>query len=325
MSSHRFLKVVSSAALALAVVGCASTNPKDQIQVVGHTQTHGMDPIASAAYWGTRYDRAPTDPVVAVAYSKALRVVENNKEALRVIQHAAVRVGDDPDILLETGKALIASDRAHEAVRPIQSAIALGKRDDWSAYSALGVAYDKIGKHKWARQQYDLALGLAPNKAQVLNNKGLSFALQGNKVMAERVLRTATAGPEGTARIRQNLALVLALSGQRQEAERLARSDLPPAVADQNVTYYQQLVAQPARWQDLNRDNIDLPTFGDEGETASMAPRSTPIPDPKGVAPARRYAPQPSQPTPPAAPQTAAPRVQAAAPQPPVTLAYRSE
>ncbi|MEM9422346.1 MAG: tetratricopeptide repeat protein, partial [Pseudomonadota bacterium] len=175
--SHRRFVIVGL--MTLSAAGCMGTRVDNKIEVVGHSETQGMDPIASAAYWGTRYDRTPTDPKVAVSFSKALRAVDNNEEALRVIKHAAIRIGSHPDVLLEEGKTLIANDRPHEAIRPIEKSISMGNTDDWSAYSALGVAYDKIGKHRHAIQQYDTALTLAPNKAQVLNNKGLSYAMAG--------------------------------------------------------------------------------------------------------------------------------------------------
>jgi Flp pilus assembly protein TadD len=283
--SRRHHTGFSSIALlaALATSGCAVMPDRgaDRAEAVtGQSDTFGMDPIAEAAYWGTRYDRAPTDPKVAVSYSKALRTVENNQESLRVIRHASLRIGEHADVSLELGKSLIANDRPHEAVRPIERAIALGKSDDWAAYSAYGVALDRIGEHRKAREQYDRALALAPNNAHVLNNKGLSYALQGKRDMAEQTLRVATATPGGTAKVRQNLALVLALSGKADEAERLARSDLPPSVADGNAAYFRQLVAQPAYWTDLSAADAELPDFGDDPGTISFTTRSEPVPEP---------------------------------------------
>ena len=327
----RFFSTV--ALISLTAAGCATMDSKQRqsIDVVGHSETEGMDPIALAAFWGTRYDRDPSDPKAAVSFSKALRAVDNNEEALRVMQNTRSRISTDPDVMLELGKVLIANERAHEAVRPIEQSISLGKSEDWSAYSALGVAYDKIGRHKDAQAQYDVALGLAPNKAQILNNKGLSYALQGRPALAERTLRQATAQPDGTARIRQNFALVLALSGQGTEAERLARSDLPPAIAEQNVRYYRELVAQPAYWPDLASADAELPNFGDDPSTISQTPEADPIlqGDPAYRGPTRRApaptrAPVPSFEAPAVIEGEPAPEVSAQAPADaaPLTLAF---
>ncbi|MEM6650152.1 MAG: tetratricopeptide repeat protein [Pseudomonadota bacterium] len=285
MSRNIILKTVPCAALAIAVNGCATSGPKSafdkrNIAVVGHSETHGMDPIAAAAYWGTRFDRNPNDAEIVVAFSKALRAVDNNQEAFRVMNQAQMRIPDNADILLEMGKVFIANDQPDRALRPIEQAIAMGKFEDWSAYSAYGVALDQTGQHKKARMQYDRALGLAPDQAQILNNKGLSYALQGKHDLAELTLQTATANAGGTARMRQNYALVLALGGNTEEAERLARSDLPPTVASNNASYYRSLVAQPVAWQDLSRSDLQQPDFGDDPANVSFTPRSTPVPEP---------------------------------------------
>lgn len=287
MTASRLL--LAAAALS-ALTACASA-PKlggggglvasDLGVVASETSTDGLDPIAKAAFWGTRYDRSPNDTGVAAQFSRALRATGNDAEALRVMGQAAQRAPQDATVQLEFGKALIANERAHEAVRPIQTAIANGAAEDFTAHSALGVAYDKTGRHAEARASYDRALAIRPGAAQVLNNKGLSYALQGKPQMAERTLRVAVAGAGGTARMRQNLALVLGLQGQSQEAEMLARADLPPQVADGNAAYYRSLVAQPAYWGGMTAQNADLPTFEDEPLTVTPgtpAPTAEPMP-----------------------------------------------
>ena len=296
------LRPLLAATAALALPACASlpdmpslpdrsasrVTTEDVGVVASQPAPEGLDPIAQAAFWGTRYDRNPSDPVAAVAFSAALRATQNEGEALRVMSQIASRAGNDPEVALEMGKALIANDRAFEATRHIETALANGKSDDWSAYSALGVAYDEAGRHDEARVQYDRALALNPSSVSVLNNKGLSYALSGDAAMAERTLRAAASLPGGTARVRQNLALVLGFSGKTAEAEMLARADLPPQVAAGNAAYYRTLVAQPAYWGGLTSENADLPVFEDEAPV-TVAP-SAPAP----AAPPRNEKPVPA-------------------------------
>nr|GGH97046.1 hypothetical protein GCM10011355_17310 [Aquisalinus luteolus] len=273
----------------------------------GAPSPDNMDVISKAAYWGTRYDRNPSDSDTAVNYSKALRDMENNEEALKVMTRFAETVRADAAVNLELGKVLIANDRAFEAVRPLERSIDAEPRN-WSAYSAYGVALDKIGEHGEARKQYDIALSLSPENVSVLNNKGLSYALSGDIQRAEMTLRKATTSREGSARVRQNLALVLGFAGKANEAERLARSDLPPRIADNNVTYFRSLVAQPAYWQEFSGDNVDLPDFGEEYVNPPRASRMTPVyevpltvngqPAPGADTPQRPVAPAASEPTP---------------------------
>ena len=282
MATSLFGRAATAALLVAGLSACATTQEASSgtstnVDVSSEADLGQLDPIATAAYWGTRYDRNPTDAKSAVMFSQSLRAIENNDESLRVMQQISLRSQDNPDVLLEYGKSLIANERPHEAVRPIEQAIALGKSEDWSAHSAHGVALDMIGDHEDARAQY--ALAISPDKAKVLNNMGLSYALSGKKQAAEQTLRQATT-TGGSSRVRQNYALILAMAGKTKEAERLARSDLPPAVADGNVAYYRQLVASPAYWGELDRSNLDLPDFGDDPDTVSMTTRGETVPEP---------------------------------------------
>jgi len=238
----------------------------------------GLDPIAAAAFWGTRYNTDHSDPAVAVKFSNALRKIGSTDEAITVMQKTIASFADNPDVSLEYGKALIEDSRGFEAVRYIETAVAANP-NDWRAVSAYGVAFDQIGEHKAARQQYDRALALAPGSISVLNNKGLSYAMDGNLKLAAVTLRRATSGAAASdARVRQNLALVLALKGDMSSAERLARSDLPPQVADNNIAYYRSLVNQPAYWGEYASTGVETPNF----DTPPAAPKkSAPTPQPR--------------------------------------------
>jgi len=239
-----------------------------------HAASEGMDPIAAAAFWGTRYNTNQSDPNAAVRFSASLRKIGSVDEAAGIMQKASGLHEDNADVSLEYGKVLVESGRAFEAVRHLENAVA-EMPTDWSAVSAYGVALDQIGEHAAARVKYNRALALAPSAVTVLNNKGLSYALEGDLSMARATLRQAASKAGGDARIRQNLALVLALSGDMQGAERLARSDLPPRVANNNIDYFRQLMNQPAYWGEYAASNADTPDF-DDVPAAPLTPRPTP-------------------------------------------------
>lgn len=273
---------------AILLSACAATGEKGDIVGYGKhadykdaigvysspaADPNGMDPIAAAAYWGTAYDREPQNPVNAVNYAAALRKIGSSKEAVTVMTKAYGRFPSNADVNLEYGKSLVEEGRAFEAVRYLEIA-AEARRDDWRAVSAYGVALDQIGEHRLARAKYDEALGMSPQNPTILNNKGLSFALDGDLSAAIKTLRTATANRNADARVRQNLALTLAINGDMREAERLARSDLPPQVAERNIAYFRQLVTQPAFWQDYAADASDAPAF--DAPAAETAPKSAP-------------------------------------------------
>lgn len=233
------------------------------------------DPIASAAYWGTQFQQRPNDVQVAVNYSAALRKIGSVEEAVKIIT-ATTNRSDNVSVKLEAGKALIEGGRAFEAVRYLEEA-SNELPNNWSALSAYGVALDHIGEHQTAQVKYDQAIALAPGSPTLMNNKGLSFAMAGDLERAAYTLRSATSLPGADARIRQNLALVLALKGDLAEAERLARSDLPPQIADRNIDYFRSLLNQPAYWQNVAGSTVDVPQFDEPG--ANTAPlKASPTP-----------------------------------------------
>lgn len=275
-------RVLACALLSLTAASCAgmgkNTPPLEAQSVPGPDES--MDPIAAAAFWGTRFDRTPDDPDVAAAFSRALRTIGNNAEALNVTLRATRQNTDHPALLLEHGKTLIANKRPHEALRPIEDAISHGMGDSAGAHSAHGVALDMTGDHVGARAAYARAMDIAPGDPSTLNNLALSYALSGRLQDAKNTLRGAVATEESTALMRQNYAMVLALSGDADEAERLARSDLPPPVAANNAAYFRSLVGRSAYWADLENADVDLPDFGDDPETVSQAPRGTPVAEP---------------------------------------------
>jgi Flp pilus assembly protein TadD len=281
--------------------------------------TAGMDPIAAASYWGSRYNQNPRDVNAAVAYSAALRKIRSNDEAVKVVTRAANANPEHHGANLEAGRALVEAGRAFEAVRYLEKAEELSPQD-WRTLSAFGVALDQIKEHKLARMKYDVALTFAPGSPLVLNNKGLSYALDGDLDAAKQTLRAAASARGADARVRQNLALVLALKGEMSEAERLARSDLPPQVADQNIDYYRALANQPAYWQAFAADEVETPAFDDK-----PAPRKAPVkqeepsPAPKAQAAPATPASATKEPAPalkPATPAPAPPAPEEAAPAP---------
>ena len=304
---------------ASALAGCASgKHPVDtraagvarEVSAVTNETGPGVnDPIADAAFWGTRYERDPQNADIAVNFSTALRRIGSNKEAVKVATET-VRLNPESAVArLELGKALIADDRAHEAERHLAFAVA-ALPDDWSARSAYGVALDLMGDHRKARVEYERALKIAPDAASVLNNMAMSFALTGRLIDAERIARDAATAPGATARVRQNLALILAFKGDISEAERLARSDLPPQTADNNISYYRQLVAQPAYWGGLDNVDLDTPNFDDEpaeadddvaGGPISFNPGPVSAPTSLASSPAPTLAPSPVKTAEPAA------------------------
>jgi Flp pilus assembly protein TadD len=152
------------------------------------------------------------------------------------------------------GKELVAAGKGAQAAGILQEAIAKGS-SDWKTYSALGSAFDQQGKYAEARTNYEQALKLSPNQITVLNNLGMSYALEGDLAKAESTLKSASELPAGKTepRLRQNLALVIGLQGRFDEARLIASQDLPPNEVEANMAYLQKMLSQPNTWKQLQQ------------------------------------------------------------------------
>lgn len=200
--------------------------------------------------WGQRYDRNPKDRTTALTYAKALQGLDQNAQAVAVLQGLAITYPEDMKVLGAYGKALADAGNVQQAAEVLRKAHT-PERPDWSVLSTQGSLADRLGDHDAARGYYEAALRIRPNEPTVLSNLGLSYALAKNLPRAEDTLRLAASQPTADMRVRQNLALVLALQGKFPEAEELSRRDLSPIDAAQNVASIRQMISQSDTWRDI--------------------------------------------------------------------------
>lgn len=253
--------VIATALGALMLGGCVTDGPPQRpgLGASSDLSVQSSDPrdfVASGAYWGGIYEQDPQNAEAAAKYARSLRHLGSLQQALIVLQQAVQRHPNDVALLAEYGKTLATSGKPDQAVALLAKAGALDPTD-WTILSAEGVALDEMGEHARAKEKYAAALRLAPAHPTVLTNLGLSYALSGNLVDAEVTLRRAVSNPASGVHARQNLALVLGLKGDFEEAERLARADLPPSLATNNISYLRSLLTQPALWQQM--EALDAP------------------------------------------------------------------
>jgi len=197
---------------------------------------------------GQRYRANPKDVGAALRYAEALRRTGQRPQAAAVLQQAALANPQDKRILGAYGRALADTGdlpraldflgRAHTPDNP-----------DWRVLSAQGAVLDQMGRHEEARRHYASALKIVPDEPSVLSNLGLSYALSKDLKKAEETLRTASARGASDRRVRQNLALVVGLQGRFKEAEEIARADLPPGEAAENIAFLKQMLAEQGRTQ----------------------------------------------------------------------------
>ena len=188
--------------------------------------------FAQAAFWGREYDLNPSDLESAIKLAAAVRKLGNAQRAIEITQTTRALYPKDPYLTAEYAASLIAAERALDAMKPLDEALRLSPNYA-RLWSLKGAALDQTEQYDLARKHYDRALRISPRDPKILANLGLSYALSGDPISAEKWLRQASALPGAGAGVHQNLALVLQLQGKTEEAERLTRlsqgdQKLPP-------------------------------------------------------------------------------------------------
>jgi len=211
-------------------VGAAMRSANDLEGAVGvYRQASIRDPLKS-------------DPLVQLG--ETLLELGKYNEASTAFE-AALRINPtQPAALVGQAKALLQSNRPQLALAPLEREIK-AHPDDVKARTALGIAQDLTNDHKAAQATYHDALMLDPQNAALTGDLALSLAIEGRTDEAIQLLRPLASGPDGTPRLRQNLALIYGLAGDHDAASRLARLDLDETSVAHNLEFYETLRTLP--------------------------------------------------------------------------------
>ena len=142
-----------------------------------------------------------------IARAHKLRERGSYEDAAKALAQLMIVAPDDVRVVGEYGKVLTQLGRPDQAVPFLARAIQIDG-NDWTLYSALGVAYDQADQHAKAHAAYEHALKLKPGQPDVLNNMGVSKMLAGNLNDAQKLLAQASQPGTGGAKIGNNLALL---------------------------------------------------------------------------------------------------------------------
>ncbi len=248
MMARFFMAAALVSALGACGARLASNPPVDNLSTSSITQPS----IKATAQAGKAWQANPGDVQLGVAYSRQLQALQQNEQALKVLQTVAEHNPDNTEFQVYYGKQLASFGRGDEAAGILRRVVDSGK-GDWKTRSALGSALAQQGKYVEARQQYQAALAMKPGEISIYNNIGMSYMLEGKLDLAEKTLRQALALPGGTEepQVRQNLALALGLQGRFDAAREMASRDLPPATVEANMAYLKRMLAQRNTWQQL--------------------------------------------------------------------------
>lgn len=242
------LLIASSLALGACQNKSASLGGADPM-ATGSTSTPSLKDTAKL---GKSWQKDPKNLRLGMAYASELKKLGQADRQLQVLATLTQHHPQDQALLTLYGRELAQAGRPDQAEAVLAKAIASGSTD-WKVYSTMASALDQQAKYAEARDYYQRALKISPGNVAVLNNLGMSYALEGDLNQAEKTLREASELPAGKRepRLRQNLALVVGLQGRFDEARQIASADLPPDEVEANMAYLQKMLSQPNTWQQL--------------------------------------------------------------------------
>jgi Flp pilus assembly protein TadD len=256
-SRVRLLGTVALAVLmAGGLAGCKTIGSTDTTgSISAPVQRSEADWRRESETLGERFRANPRDADNAIRYAHALRQNGQRAQAAAVLETAAIHNPEHKPLLGAYGRALADAGNFKQALSVLDRAHS-PDQPDWRILSVQGAVLDQTGRHEEAQRYYASALRIVPEEPSVLSNLGLSYALSKDLPRAEETLRRADARGSTDKRVRQNLALVVGLQGRFQDAETIARADLPPDQAAENVAYLRRMMAVQQKSAPALKKNI---------------------------------------------------------------------
>ncbi len=224
--SRMHFRAAATFAGALALAGCASQGPTDKAA----TLTGPAGAAGVVADTGHAADAGP-DAALAkdlphnldgeIRRAQLLRAAGDLEGATHALAQLMLVAPDDPRIVGEYGKVLVQEGRTAESQAFLERAVEL-QPDNWTFYSALGVAYDQAKQRTKAAAAYQHALALKPGESTVLNNYAMSEMQAGHLDRADALLREAEAHGTDNPKIAANLAMIAAMRAKTSPETALA-------------------------------------------------------------------------------------------------------
>lgn len=235
---------------ALLLAGCATTSPEKSasalsatLREVAESAERAYDYETAAGSFSQLYEHDPNDLRALIGMARNLRYAGLPKEAIKELKKGMAGHGEPPELLLELGKSQLAAALLNDARETLEKNLSKAS-GAWQAHAALGLAYDRLGRHPEAEERYGAALALSPGNVAVSNNLALSLALMGKLDQGIAVLEKIVDSENSTPQARQNLALLYAMHQELDKAERLSREDLTPQETAFNMESYRRLAGR---------------------------------------------------------------------------------
>lgn len=184
----------------------------------------------------------------SIREAQQLRLNGKYSEAINHLSQVMLVAADDGRVIAEYGKTLVSMGRAEEGQKFLTRAQQL-LPNDWTVYSALGVADDQTGNQQEARTNYEHALALKPGEPSVLSNYALSRMLAkdpaGARQLADRAELANAVAPDN--KIARNIAMVRSMAPATDASATNTPAPSPVPAAAPHVAVAAAPLAAPAQ------------------------------------------------------------------------------
>lgn len=229
----------------LSLAACTQTIGKPRSNTAQSSQLRpgSADMQRAIQYWNGQYSDDPKSSRNILNYAAALRMNRQTDQAEAILRRGVITNTNNTQIAASYGKVLAENGKLKEALNVIGNTLD-PTQPNWRLLSAKAAILDQLGETDAARNTYQQALKISPQEPSVLNNLGMSYLLAGELPQAETTLRTALETGKASPRVRQNLALTVGLQGRYKEAEAIAKSDISPVQAAENIAYLKAMLGK---------------------------------------------------------------------------------
>lgn len=182
----------------------------------------------------------PDSPLPPAALGDTLRHLGKYREAEEIYHQVLSKHPFSGLALQGYGILLIEQGQPDAAITLLVPAVDEDAADH-RVFNVLGIAYDALGDHTEAQNQYLAGLGFAPGNRSLSNNMALSLALQERYEAGIDLIKSLMTGTDADNPLLHNLALIYGLAGNIGGAGAVLRNLLPEADVVNNLAYYQNL------------------------------------------------------------------------------------
>ena len=248
-SFRRHAAIGTACLVALLLGGCAGANKDLTAELLSSPEPAAETDLAATPqtelqkateYWGKKFSKSPTTLEYALNYTRNLKAMGRNRQALAALQHASEYHAQNRELAGEYGRLALELGQVETAKKVLAFADDATK-PDWRIVSARGTVFAKEKRYKEAIEMFERAMALSNSRPSVMNNLAMAYALDGRAADGERLLRQAAA-KENSPKVQKNLALVLGLQGKYDEAKAIGNQVLPASTVASDTTLVQQMV-----------------------------------------------------------------------------------